>query len=520
MDVTVTVESIMALDAFSQVARLVAGHAGIKNRISYVTIAEAHDFYQWVAGGEFVLSTLYAFKDHPELRAHAYEELAKKGIAGIGIKTRRFFDEVPEDIIEIANRYNLPVFEISRETWFREIIQTISAELNNEQTNLLLEVNRHYSELAKVALVGGDFDEFIKDFGRRLKKTILFLRSDFKLLGSYPSRLSEHLESVQNLIEKIRRSNGEIIRYTHEDFLHIFPCVMKGQSLGYLVLIGSEPLVEKWLLMANQLTTFLTLKLIDQVETEQKMLTALLDDILYKHNLTEEELRERLALFGLKHKNLYRVVCLRPRQEKPGAVDPLLQTYANKLREEFDSALIIVKPDEAIVIAANQEPDKSTPPRWAKNLGSEVLKNESPLLIGVGPAVANATEIESSFHMAKSTIKAGSTFDQGGVLYYWDFLARLLLMRSVDTAEQKYLLAMTIAPILEYDSRHNAQLITTLGATIFADDLEDAAAFLYVHINTVRYRLNKVKKLTGYDFLTAKGRFVITTAYLMHRCNG
>ena len=73
-----------------------------------------------------------------------------------------------------------------------------------------------------------------------------------------------------------------------------------------------------------------------------------------------------------------------------------------------------------------------------------------------------------------------------------------------------------IEPLLAQDQRYNTQLLQTLGALIFADDLEAAAASLYVHINTVRYRLNKIKQLTGYDFFSAKGRYTITTAYLMH----
>lgn len=40
--------------------------------------------------------------------------------------------------------------------------------------------------------------------------------------------------------------------------------------------------------MVKQLTTFLTLKMIDQLDSKQKSLTAFLDYILYKHNLSEQ----------------------------------------------------------------------------------------------------------------------------------------------------------------------------------------------------------------------------------------
>ncbi|NMC30864.1 MAG: PucR family transcriptional regulator [Veillonellaceae bacterium] len=49
--------------------------------------------------------------------------------------------------------------------------------------------------------------------------------------------------------------------------------------------------------------------------------------------------------------------------------------------------------------------------------------------------------------------------------------------------------------------------------------MEHIAATLFVHANTIRYRLNKIKSITGHDFFTAKGRDVITTAYLVYCYN-
>lgn len=515
---SVTVERIMELEDIAQVARLVAGHGGISNQISFVTISEAPDFYQWVSGGEFVLSTLYAFKDQPELRAPAYKELAQRGVAAIGIKTKRFIDEIPADLIEIANEYNVPLFEIERETKFRQIIQAITAELNNDQTNLLLEIERHYKELAEVALISGDFDQLIRGFGRRRKGDVLCFRSDFKLLGSYPSNVqAAETDTVKEELAAYLSNSGELLQSATICGRHVFPCVRGGQTIGYLVLSGPEPLNNKFLLMAKQLTTFLTLKLIDQMDMDQRTLTALFDDILYKQKLNEDELRERLALHGLKQAGSYRVVVVRAGENETDICQsPLFRSYCAKLRTVLSEPLLINKPDEAVFIASGQQPDESSAPGWIKQLGTDSLTGTTALCIGVGPAVALAKDIHSSYLIAKSTVKAARSFQQGGLHYYSDFLARILLLRSNDTPEQKYLLSMVIAPLETQDQRYNTQLIQTLGALIFADDLESAAASLYVHINTVRYRLGKVKQLTGYDFFSAKGRYTLTTAYLMY----
>jgi DNA-binding PucR family transcriptional regulator len=58
----------------------------------------------------------------------------------------------------------------------------------------------------------------------------------------------------------------------------------------------------------------------------------------------------------------------------------------------------------------------------------------------------------------------------------------------------------TIAPLREYDSRRNAGLVDTLRAYLDCDfNVSRSAERLIVHPNTVIYRLDRIKTLTGRD---------------------
>lgn len=517
----VTVNTVMDIENFSAATTLVAGHGGVNNVITYITVSETPDFYEWVSGGEFVLTTLYAFSDRKDLQILNYTELAKRGIAAFGVKVQRFVEAIPQELIDIANAYQVPLFAIRRETKFREIIQLITAELNNYQTNILLEVESHYKELAKVALVSDDFNEYIRGFGRRKASSVYCFQADLKLLGSYQrSSLGNAAEQIKVKLEQYLLQHKEVLNAIEYEGLHIFPCVARGQTLGYLVVVSEDRLNEKHALMASQLTTFLTMKLIDQLETEQKMLTSLLDELLYKRNLNEEELRERLALHGLKQQQQYRVIIVQQRDEADLSLAAnQTRPYCQKLRDLLGEALVIAKANEIVIIGANEQPDEVNPPRWLKGLGSDIFSDACPVVIGIGPAVGNARDIQSSYQIAKSTIKSGHILGHGNVLYYGHFLARILLLRAVGTPEQEYLLETIIKPLAEQDNRYNTQILPTIEATMFADDLEQAAAALFVHTNTIRYRLNKIKSITGHDFFTARGRYTVTTAYLVYCYN-
>ena len=57
-----------------------------------------------------------------------------------------------------------------------------------------------------------------------------------------------------------------------------------------------------------------------------------------------------------------------------------------------------------------------------------------------------------------------------------------------------------LGPLREYDDRHNAELLATLRLFLACDGSWSACASrMYVHVNTVRYRISRVEALTGRD---------------------
>ncbi|MDR3563967.1 MAG: PucR family transcriptional regulator ligand-binding domain-containing protein [Negativicutes bacterium] len=514
----VRVKDVMELDFITANLTLVAGRGGIDKVISYITIMEAPDFYEWVSGGEFVITTWYAFKDHPELQIPSFTAMAERGIAALGIKVNRFIQEVPQEILDLADRFKVPVFAIKRETKFREIVQAVSAELNNYQTNVLLEVERNYRELTKAALDGGDFDILLTPIGAKRNCSCLCLNRDYEVIGVYsPGDKTPPAEEIAAIVRRCYDGQDNAAQYQQFEGLHIFPCIALETVLGFLVLIDKRNLAEKYVLMASQLATFLTLKLLDRIESDQKMLTALFDDMLYKQNLDERELRERLELFGLKLQQMFRIVVV----GIDGAVRPnplqLLRQHGQAVRKIIGEALLVQKPDEVVLIASNQTIDSlAAKPKWLKKLSGYALSCAGEVTVGVGPAVESAKDIRTSYRIAKRTMRAGRCFGQTGVLDYGDYVVHTLLQWGLETPENDFLLNRAIKPLRQYDAECNANLMVTLGAVVFADDLDHAAAALKVHTNTIRYRLGKMEAITGYDFFSAMGRYVLTTAFLLH----
>jgi DNA-binding PucR family transcriptional regulator len=74
------------------------------------------------------------------------------------------------------------------------------------------------------------------------------------------------------------------------------------------------------------------------------------------------------------------------------------------------------------------------------------------------------------------------------------------LLASVPAPVLRSFRERLLGPLREYDDRHNAELLTTLKAFLACDGSWSACASrMYVHANTVRYRISRIEALTGRD---------------------
>jgi DNA-binding PucR family transcriptional regulator len=85
---------------------------------------------------------------------------------------------------------------------------------------------------------------------------------------------------------------------------------------------------------------------------------------------------------------------------------------------------------------------------------------------------------------------------------------RLLLpAMSDDPAELERFYSDTIVPLVAYDEQYGTELVHTLEAFL-ANDGSMAATHkqLFTHRHTIRYRLERIKELTGLDVNSTDGR--------------
>jgi hypothetical protein len=83
----------------------------------------------------------------------------------------------------------------------------------------------------------------------------------------------------------------------------------------------------------------------------------------------------------------------------------------------------------------------------------------------------------------------------------------LLSAMSEDPAELQRFYAETVEPLVAYDGQYDTELVKTLEAFLEADgNVAGTAQRLFTHRHTIRYRLERVRDLSGLDVASSDGR--------------
>jgi DNA-binding PucR family transcriptional regulator len=118
--------------------------------------------------------------------------------------------------------------------------------------------------------------------------------------------------------------------------------------------------------------------------------------------------------------------------------------------------------------------------------------------VGIGGWHPGLAGIPQSYAEARDAVEiANRTGVTGRAVAFQDVLIEHVL-RSTPHSDR--LLADALGPLREYDQARGADLVNTLRAYIEAGyNLTRSAHALFVHPNTVVYRLRRIRELTGRD---------------------
>lgn len=115
---------------------LVAGGAGIDNQVTRVTVLDAPDGPSWLKGGELVLTSTFLFNNDTERLCTFCEQLINFKASCFGLKMGRYLVKVPQALIDLCDRNNFPLIIIPYSLVWTDLISVfyeMSYDLKREE---------------------------------------------------------------------------------------------------------------------------------------------------------------------------------------------------------------------------------------------------------------------------------------------------------------------------------------------------------------------------------------------------
>ncbi|HEY0119628.1 MAG TPA: helix-turn-helix domain-containing protein [Cellulomonas sp.] len=231
-------------------------------------------------------------------------------------------------------------------------------------------------------------------------------------------------------------------------------------------------------------------------------LEALVVDALVRGDV-DDSLRSRVAALGWSHGETMLVVA----GSTDGGLDQRASDLRRATRREAD-VLLGIQGDRLLVFL-----------RGAGDLApavASVVPRFGPGAVVVGPPARDLAECARSARAALAGLLAAPAWAHAPRPVPADELLPERVLVG-DVAARAQLVARAYAPL----AASTGALLDTLEAYLGTGrSLEAAARTLYVHPNTVRYRLRRVTDVTGWDPLDARDCYVLQTAIALGRLDG
>jgi purine catabolism regulator len=506
----VPLRDALALPAL-QGARVLAGAAGLGRPIRYVNVMEVPDILDWVKPDELLLTTAYPLRDDRAALAELVPRLADRGLAGLAVKPARYLDEVPQVMLAAADRLGFPLLELPPETALADIINAVLGLILNAQALRLERSAAVHERFTAIVLSGGGVREIVQVLAELLDRPVAIMDARGAVLArstAFPAHTD--LQDWPRLMAD--RTDG--LRWTDLPELNrkagLQPIQVGAELHGVAVVLAEQPLLADEQLMAlEQAATIAALHLVQAralAEADHRFQAVCLDELVTGHLADRAVLRERANAFGW-DLSLPRAVMVaeiealggRRFAELAGTSD---EGFAcRRIAEAARSVLgrgAIVWERSAGAAALSGGPDLHVD---AEALQAEAARRlpGAMISVGVGRVQTDPLELRVSYREALRALEVGRRAGGAGRVCLFADLGVDRLLLSCPTAELEAFFSATLGPLLRYEGAHpGCELTRTLKVFLAADrNVAQTARELFVHYNTVKYRLERLESLLG-----------------------
>ncbi|CAN5202071.1 PucR family transcriptional regulator [soil metagenome] len=480
--------------------RLLAGAAGAGRPIRWVHLSELEDPTPWLRGGELMLTTGIAVGGTAARQRAYLKRLVDAGLSGLGFGTGFSFRKVPKALLEAADGAGFALFEVPYPVPFIAITEAVFARLVAEQHDLLSRSLDAEHALTRAVLEGHGIEGVIHALTEATEAWALLLDLYGEAVAAVPRAAGRRRSAIWSALRS-RTPEGPRFSLSLVDRGHhvaVQPVVAQGRVEAFLAMGKRAAPTQFDRIVSSHAVALLAIELAKSravSEAERRLKGDVLDQLL-SGSLGAREARLALERLGFDVDRPATAVAFQGTDQ----VARLASACEEVLGREPGAFLTSAKEDLVLIVL------QDLPPGYLRRLRDTVAsRSAGRVWAGAGSAVP-FQDLLKGFREARYALQVcrGEGRDSAE---FSDLGTYQMLLSLQDPDALRAFAQSVLGPLDRYDAAHGGELIASLRAFLDRNARwEAAAAELFVHRHTLRYRMRKVEELTERDLSSARDR--------------
>ncbi len=525
---------------------LLTDASGTDRTIRHVYTTDLPDPSRYLTPGDLVLTGLIWYRE-PGDADRFVSALVKAGVAALG--AGEALGQVPTEVIQACGRHGITLLAVPAETSFAAVTEVVGRRLSGDRATAMTRVLGRRRLLLSAVAEGAGLDAMFRLMDRELGVECWLLTGLGRVVGGTGAPLPGPL------------ALGLACEYLKANRLPAPTEVSApGAGAGKYTLfgVGGEPRITSWFLACAgheqdwphelresvaELAADVALERarLDAARTGDRKLAEAIVTMLAsggREGAAPAEIASLMRAAGLPPDGRYLVVAMsaaasatvtgpnadRWRCDLAGELAMPLAEGALVAPFGDEIVLLVPSPCDPAPTGAGPAPDGPVPDgpapdgpapddtASAAHLFAAAIRGAQPALesdrsrirltVGVSATAEGVTALSSAWHEAGSARRLAALRDGTSVSVVTsdEVASHELLLATVPASVLRSFRERLLGPLVAYDDRHRAELLPTLREFLACSGSWNAcAAKMYVHVNTVRYRIRRIEDLTGRD---------------------
>ena len=454
------------------------------------------DVTGWIKPREFVITCAYAVKDDPHGQVQLVRHLAADGAAALAVKSSRFLGTMPRQMIDAANEVGLPLIDVPADVPFIDITQPLVAALLKDAASAADRTAEIQDRLVSLVLDGAGMCPVIRELGRVLGRTVHVIDNDLQVLAT---------------------TDDDAQPRGPQSGVEAFPVMCAGGIKATLLVESGEagPLNDEERTWAKQAAVAIGLEMLRLRtirETESRLRSDFLGEVLRGEHHSAESTAAKARMLGIDLDRPYVVmIASHQRADCASVHEHLVRSWLCSERGRCGLRISHFHYEgNAVHIVTGARPSITHDAcAFAESIIEASLDSGTPASIGISEQFTGAGPLTLAYAQASRALELGRALYGPGRAVSYSSLAPYLMLQQLDSRALAAFSDEQLGPL----HRQGGSLLETLRAFLESGgELKAASAGMFIHRNTLNYRLRQIERTLNCDIRDPETQFRLRLA--------